>query len=420
MCVADYCEANPASIDGSLIDADPNAPDANVSNASCGALEILNDDFADGVVGGWPWDPWHDPGVSLAESGGDLVISVSANAGDNWGGYGSMALYDLTESQLQAEVDQVGGQDTLIEVRGYNNEKAQLVAEGNQLIAAVFNVAGAGQRAQVALDLPNQKYWRIREHAGRMYWEYSADRQSWTHLWDEPDPFPITDVYGYATAGTGLPSASAAHFGDVGGQGTTVGYCEAASLHDSFTSNVFDPVWGWWDDAGCSITETGGELVMTYDGAEVNCFTGISTHHRYDLNASAFVIDASTIPAVPHFITYVSAEDPSDPTQAAHLEIGLDWGDGAGPVQLYLEEQRANGSLVNSGDLLYDAGEMRYWRLRGAGGHYFIDTSPDNATWTTRLDAVAQIDLSAAQLDIGAGNYDLTTPTTVHFGAVNP
>jgi hypothetical protein len=422
MCVAGYCESNPSNGDGGIdapITSGDGSPDATVPSGACGGLELLTDDFGDGTLVGYPWYGFDDTGVTLAESGGDFVVNIGAGSADVWGGNGSQAFYDFHETQIQTKIDALGGQDTVLEVRGAFDEKAQLVAEAGQLHAAVFNTGNDGDRAQVALDLPSQTYWRIREHQGRMYWEYSADRQSWTNLWDEPDPFAMDDVMGYLAAGGQLASASAARYADVNGQGTTESFCGASTLHEDFTGTELYPRYGSWNDPGTTVSQSGGDLVMTFDGSTgSNNFAGIETNHRYDLRDSEIVLDAKTIPTLAKFITYVSMSDSRVTGERDHLEIGLDYGDGTGSPSLYLEEA-SGATIIGQADVPYDATQMRYWRLRGAAGRLYIDTSPDGATWTNQLDAAAQIDLHEAKLTIGAGNYAFTSATTVRFGSIN-
>jgi len=68
-------------------------PDAGPTLASCGAMEVLHDDFGDGVVSSnWPWQPFTDTGATVSEGGGDLIVSLAAGSGDVWGGYGSTAV----------------------------------------------------------------------------------------------------------------------------------------------------------------------------------------------------------------------------------------------------------------------------------------------------------------------------------------
>jgi hypothetical protein len=52
------------------------------------------------------------------------------------------------------------------------------------------NVGFTGYSAPYDPEL--HRWWRIRDHLGRTYWETSPDGTSWTTRYDVPNPTPVT------------------------------------------------------------------------------------------------------------------------------------------------------------------------------------------------------------------------------------
>ena len=73
---------------------------------------------------------------------------MPAGAADLYAGFGSQSLYGFTSSAVEVQLDQAGGAITVVEVRGANNEKAQLNVDGSNLVAVVLNAASAGTKAR--------------------------------------------------------------------------------------------------------------------------------------------------------------------------------------------------------------------------------------------------------------------------------
>jgi hypothetical protein len=415
MCVNDTCVSSPGGGDGG-VDA---MGDGSVPEGGCGKLTLLRDDFSSNGVSGYPWEMFNDADVMVTQTGGELVLTLIGGGGVNeYGGYKSVAYYDLRDSEIQAKVDAVGGHDTILEIRNEQDQKVQMVVEDGDLTPAILNAPAGGALPTIPYDAVAMAYWRLRESTGHMYWEYSADRTSWQLLYDQTDPFDVGFVQGVVAAGAPLASTTTARFADVNVQASGGAFCKAETLSDSFGLD-FLPNFDHWSANGCTISVGNGDLISTFDGLENNCFTGINTTRRYDLRGSQIVVDAEQIPVAAHFITYLGVYDERVPNKQTNLEIGLDFGDGTGTPTMYFDETDRD-STVASSSAMWNPAEMRYWRLRESGGHLLVDTSPDAANWTNRFDAAAQIDVSQVRFEIGMGNYATTTaPQTVKFGSVN-
>ena len=413
-CVGGFCTRDPAAADAGP-DADPNAPDAGPPAARCGTLSVLRDEFDDATP--WPqFYSWQDTGVSISETGGHVVVDVPAGTAPGWAGYTTMHRYDLTGGAWEVKVSESGGHFTTIEVRAHTGARAQLLNEDGTLLAAVYNVPDDGVRASRAYDPVDDLYWRIREDGGVLYWETSPDRAAWSELHSEPVPIPTEHVMGLVSGGGQLRgAASQLRFDDVNfASGDEHRYCPGSDLVDDFVGTSLDPQWEYWEDPDCTTTVANGNLVFTFPYGVGSVWCGVGSRHLYDLRDSAVVLDTGGMVAgANNFITYFQAMEIGDDN--THLEIARD-------DDSVLSMDHLVGDVSMAGTTRsYNELDHRFWRLRGAGGRVFFETSPDNATWTTHVEDTARFDLSRVAIVIGAGHYlsGPSAPVTTQLFGIN-
>jgi len=387
-CIDGTCQAD--SDGGDRPDGDPDAPPGS---DACGSLRLLGDDFEDGVRGP-PWFLIDDPGATSTETGGELVVQLAAGTGSVYGGYESRSFYDMRGSWFDSRVVEVGGHDTIVEVRDYQDRSAQLVVEDGQIGAAVFNVPNQGTRTSRPITGADA-YWRIREQDGVMYWETSADRSTWNLLYQESAVLDVAHVRGLLAAGEQLAPPSQARFADVNPTPPAVGYCPAIQLSDDFAAPPFGGLWDPYWDTDCTIGESGGDLSLTFTGTS-NAFCGVVSRHLYDLRSSELVIEGGGLPARTNFVTYLQAYLPEDETTVVGVAL-----DG---TSLFFS-QEVGGVIMGETTLTLDPVQHRFWRIRGVDSMIEMATSPDGNTWTPRLTRAAAFDLSRLEINLGAGNY---------------
>jgi len=394
-CVAGYCQLA-APPDGGP-DGGGGGPDAGTPTARCGTLALLRDDFEAASIDSI-WYPWHDTGVTVTQTGGYASIQLPAGTADNWGGLGSF-FYDLTDSEVQTTVSQVGGVDTVLEVRNPDDYKLQMVVENGQLNAGVYNIPGGGTRASVTYDPQVHSHWRIREQAGTVHWEWSTDGATWTELWSEADPFSPIHAQVQLAAGGLLADVSEARFDEVNTLVPTpaAGFCTIDDLVDGFDHGSLAPVWSWWNDSPSTIAEAGSQVVMTFPtSSKASVWAGFDANHLFDVSDGAVYVDVTDAPQVALFVTYFDLYARGNTKN--RLEFNLE-GD-----QLQLVQFVAN-SAVSQLATTYDPAKHRYWRVRGGGGKVYFDVSADAQSWNTLLEATAQVDLGAMAVEVGAGYY---------------
>jgi hypothetical protein len=404
-CVAGECVIGAPDVDGPL-GAPDSAIDGGASVSPCGSLTALRDDFSTDRVGTY-WSRWSDGGPTAQVANGQLAIHIPTNTSDQGAGYGSWFYYGFTDSEARVTVSQIADHDTILEVRDYTNQKLQLLVQDGNLIAAEYNTASPGEKAQVPYDPSTHKRWRLRDTAGTAYWEWSVDGITWNVLYSEPDPLHAQHVLlELAADGNGT---SEAHFDDLDVAAPDPGLCGASSLADDFVDATFGPSWDVWYDNHVTVGIVSGGAEITSDGTS-NVWGGFQSRHLLDLRGDSFYVDARGIPQEGGYVSWVDADVPGDGN--TYLELSVDGG------TLYMVQTIA-GTDVNTKSIPYDSTAHRYWRFRADASMAYWDTSPDAATWTQRFAAPAALDPTAIQFVLGAGEYQAVTGATTRYGSIN-
>ena len=152
---------------------------------------------------------WHAYGtVALA---GGIVTLTDVGRTAQYSGIKSLAQYDLTDSQLEAQLVSAGAQADSTQAclhvvdSGEKNSLTFMVTGGK--LEAQQQVAGTySTLASAAYSAGSMAWLRIREAAGTTYFEYSSDAKTWTALWSGADP--ITETALNAVIQQGMRSAT--------------------------------------------------------------------------------------------------------------------------------------------------------------------------------------------------------------------
>jgi hypothetical protein len=382
---------------------------AQLGGSRGGNLTLLRDGF-DTVAPEPYFRSWNDIGTSVTESGGQLVLDIDSNV-DGYAGYQSAYFYDLRGGSIDTSVAEVAGSQTILEVRNHLGNAAEIVQEGNEILATLQNVAGAGQLATRTWD-PAERYWRISEEDGDMVWAVSSDRESWTELHRMPLPFDVAHVQAVLSAGGASGSPSQARFDDVNASPPDGGLCAAETLHDDFAAAPLRPPWEPYTAPGCTAAEADGDLVLTYNTGIGNLFCGLSSLHLYDMSrGDGITVDGSGFPAIANFVSYIQLSLPGTSARNG-IETTLD--DNALEYRLWV-----NGAITDQSTLVMNPTLHHYWRMRGEGQTAIFETS-DGTGFIERWRVSAPFPLTEVALDLGAGRYDtVAVPLTVRLPGVN-
>jgi hypothetical protein len=155
-------------------------------------MGTLSDTFGGTSLNGALWDSYGT--VALAE--GILTLTDVADSA-RYSGIKSVALYDLTDSQLEAHIVSAGTQAASTQaclhvVDSAGGNSLTLMVTGGKLEAQQQVAGSYSTLASAAYSAASMAWLRIRETVGITYFEYSADAKTWTALWSGKDPINET------------------------------------------------------------------------------------------------------------------------------------------------------------------------------------------------------------------------------------
>lgn len=172
--------------------------DGPASNCG-GTVHTLVDDFGDGVTAS-AFTTFCDSPIVMAESGGELVVTLAANQPpERLCGYRSATTHDLRDSRIFIEVLEVPNPQAqaalyLLDAQ-YNG--FGISREGTTLVMSKWLANNQMYLTNPEYNATQFRWWQIRESAGTTYWETSTDGTSWTVRASEPTPFAATGLTVY-------------------------------------------------------------------------------------------------------------------------------------------------------------------------------------------------------------------------------
>jgi Glycosyl hydrolase family 12 len=152
---------------------------------------------------------WHSYGT-VALAGGIVTLTDVARTA-RYSGIKSLARYDLTDSQLEAQLVSAGTQAAstqaclqVVDSAGANS--LTFIVTGGKLQAQQQVAGSYSTLASAPYSAASMAWLRIRESAGKTYFDYSADAKTWTALWSGANP--ITETALNAVIQHGMRSAT--------------------------------------------------------------------------------------------------------------------------------------------------------------------------------------------------------------------
>jgi hypothetical protein len=403
--------------------------DAPPPNAgTCNQATLVADDFEHGARLELWGRAYTAQGASTAVAGGHLRIDLAANAGTPaYAGYATDLYYDLTGSHFGAEIAHMvdtsshavmqlqilrsgDGASADSEVAGFRQEHGEL--------HMFTRVRGVESDLAVAYDRAAQRFWRVREQAGQLYFETSADGQAWKTGRRVSTPFDVTLVRLEVSAGVYQAEASpgVAEFAAVNGGVPAGAPCKLATLVDDFDDDARAQRWvRAYSVPGCTTGEEDGRFVGDGpDPARADTFCAYVSAAAYDLRDSQLaleitdMIDTGPDTAGVAFVKLTSDED----THGIEMIVYL----GRLTCRVW---QRGEVSDVDS--TAWDAEAARYWRFREQDGVITWETSPDAVGWDERCQVDSgSVDVRDVTVSLGVGAFFTSDSAGVgRFGVDN-
>lgn len=366
----------------------------------CGTTGILSDDFEDGSSEGLYWSS-QAPGATIEEAGDFSVTPATMQQG--WSAYGTQLMYDLTGSEVWIEVtemlDTSTGAEAFLTITTGGDDYIAIGQRGGSFRASRTIDDAWMQLGSEPYDPVAHRFWKIRETAGTVYWEYSSDGADWQSLASAPVAtlFPLDSMliqFGALTFGDETTPGTVRFDNLNGGTPSSVPFCPMETLVDDFEDPARARVWSEsYESAHCSLDETDGELQISLDGEEgVDC--GYVSSKAFDLSESSFAVEVVELPT-------------DVPSHYAFFRSEIDWRDGFDIVLVDTElrfESEVDSTTSIHAVVVYDPEVHRYWRIRGEGGDVVWETSPDGSDWTVHHRRAAPFPLSKLRAVLGAGN----------------
>ena len=199
--------------------------------------------FQDNFVGNQVGSSWATVTQSASLSVANNTLTATVN--DNNSTSGALLIgkhvVDVTGGAMTIRVASVlpGTGATSVYFQRDNEHGIELTAANAELTTSLFDGSDAPTATkQLAYD-GSQQFWRVREQAGTLFVEISADQATWTPALDPiaTPAFATTMRFGIVAIG-GMGSAT---FAQVDTASATAPWCPIAQLHDTFP--VGDTLW---------------------------------------------------------------------------------------------------------------------------------------------------------------------------------
>lgn len=156
-------------------------------------MQTFSDEFGDGQISRF-WDDGSNGACTGGESSGELRFGIGAAVAQC--GWRSTVAYDLMTSAAYLEVPAITNYHpqlryTLRVVDIASSSVAEIGFIGsNNLVENASGLAGM----TTPYNTTNDRWWRIRESAGMIYWESSSNGSSWAEKRKAAVGFPVTSV----------------------------------------------------------------------------------------------------------------------------------------------------------------------------------------------------------------------------------
>jgi hypothetical protein len=171
-------------------------------------MSALQDDFDDGQRSAAWIHGWANPACTAEEQGGEQRFACEPTANNASAAIVSAARYDMTGGSCSVELTAPpqAGANAWAEIYVTDATFDDYLYMGGDEVELWLGYGIDGVWFSVA-DVPYNPaaspYWRMREEAGQIYWELSADGQQWSVIEQMTAPFDVGAVRAWLAGGSG-------------------------------------------------------------------------------------------------------------------------------------------------------------------------------------------------------------------------
>jgi hypothetical protein len=348
----------------------------------CGTTDLLANDFEGETLDESDWYGWGSIELTLVD--GRLQVAHEDPASYVEGGYETRRLYLLRGSRVFVEVpdyDPATDGTLTFELQTTGGPDARFQLRGTEL---VLDYAYAGDRyalTKLAHDPAAHRFWQVREEQGTLYWETSADAQTW-EIQASTSSLPFDDLVRVKLLVNLPPSVGPVFFDNVNGGAVAQdeSWCAIDTISDDFDDGLVGPAWSTWTSGACTFFEREGALFFEFP-PEGDGDCGYASATRYDLTGTSIAVE---VPEV-------------DPSGLIRTLFVLDFLNGS---QISLEHGNLSdeapnrlvcrnhilGADATPCTLVYDNDLHRWWRFRHDDSENLVhwETSADGKQWTSQ------------------------------------
>lgn len=178
-------------------------------------VHTFHDDFDDNATDAARWSAYGNPAPlseRVREVNGRVEIRPRSNHTGVHSGYFSISRYDLTDSHVHIELVQplrsAPGAETVFSVEADEDNALFFSIEGGALRCLERSRGVRALLKQVPYDPVKHRWLRLREEAGKTYWEVSPDGEVWGTLAGKSDPLSLRTVLVKFQGGLNEPVSS--------------------------------------------------------------------------------------------------------------------------------------------------------------------------------------------------------------------
>ena len=417
--------ADGGAIDGSQDDASTDSGEDGgeaPTTPQCGSFAVLHETF-DGETNNY-WNPRRGgSGVVAFENG---RVELRLGEGNALASTSPDPSFTLRGSEVAVEVPRADAPYAALELRegpGVDRvyepfsptDRGVAIGVEDGMLKAMALDRGVPRTLVMRRYQPaSDRHWRIREADGRVYWETSANRRTWSTLHETTAEMDTETVWLALVARGTDASGSAAHFDDLGDASSDAARCPASTLSVDLDDGVIRAPWLAWNGGGsCTMSEQAGEIRLQFPDEEYGSYCSVRTNAQFDLRDDAFTFELIDAPNSVNLYTTAQLVDRAPGTILT--------------VQIYMDTATVRVTPGYDGETQFEQsfpvapGTARYWRIREEAGRLYWETSPNGARWTTRADTetTVEVDSLSVSLSGSLSRQSGRGPQVVRYGSVN-
>lgn len=356
-------------------------------------------------------------GFNTGGGGGECGVHVVGGQlhltpGTWWGpSLTSVSRFDLTDSWFAFEVlsRAPAGSTMNVHLKVDDNNRVGFFWDANGTdIVGLVKVAGVDTTSKVGVSA-GDKWFRIREAAGDVFFETSADSRTWIPRWHHATTLNLSSVQVMFQTGAAADPVTVPFVVDninlVAG-GVVTGNAKMSTITDDFTTADAAKWSGWTVGNGggggsSGIQAINGRLVLTAGSWYSPKMESVS---KYDLKDSWFAFEMVSRPADGHQSLAVNLM-----IDGQNMLAIVFAGSSATVAYSGWVEKIAGVDTPGTGSVAFHPLRHKWFRIRESGGTVFFETSADSATWIIRHHLVTTLDVKELTIQFVVGT-DVNDP----------